>query len=195
MFRSRASGYHDVVPDVERTDQWLFLARHAGVPTRLLDWTEGALIGLHFALQENEKEPVVWMLNPLEMNRLSTPSDPAMLPDPNRIREFPLPWHDPDPDPPPWFPRVRPRAATNPAFENLRGAWDLSIGRVFLREKHYAKLAHDSVEGSVREWKRGSVGRLEGYLFAGPELRPRHLKHWSVEISCRHMHAGRQKIA
>ena len=29
MFRSRASGYHDVVPDVERTDQWLFLARHA----------------------------------------------------------------------------------------------------------------------------------------------------------------------
>ena len=65
------------MPDVERTDQWLFLARHAGVPTRLLDWTEGALIGLHFALQENEKEPVVWMLNPLEMNRLSTPSDPA----------------------------------------------------------------------------------------------------------------------
>jgi hypothetical protein len=103
MFRSRASGYHDVVPDVERTDQWLFLARHAGVPTRLLDWTEGALIGLHFALQENEKEPVVWMLNPLEMNRLSTPSDPAMLPDPNRIREFPLPWHDPDPDPPRGF--------------------------------------------------------------------------------------------
>src|SRR5215469_7494295 len=31
MFRSRASGYHDVVPDVERNDQWLFLARHAGV--------------------------------------------------------------------------------------------------------------------------------------------------------------------
>src|SRR5262245_46523773 len=68
---------------------------------------------------------------------------------------------------------------------------NLSIGRVFLREKHYAELAHDSVEGSVREWKRGSVGRLEGYLFAGPELRPRHLKHWSVEISCRQMHAGR----
>ena len=70
---------------------------------------------------------------------------------------------------------------------------NLSIGYVFLREKHYAKLAHDSVEGSVRERKRGSVGRLEGYLFAGPELRPRHLKHWRVEISCRQMHAGGRK--
>src|SRR5262249_35700442 len=38
-------------------------------------------------------------------------------------------------------------------------AMNLSIGRVFLREKHYAELAHDSVEGSVRERKRGSVGR------------------------------------
>src|SRR6516225_5050035 len=59
---------------------------------------------------------------------------------------------------------------------------NLSIGRVFLREKHYAELAHDSVEGSIRERKRGGVGRLEGYLFAGPELRLRHLKHWRVEI-------------
>ena len=48
---------------------------------------------------------------------------------------------------------------------------NLSIGCVFLREKHYAKLAHDSVEGSVRERKRGGVGRLEGYLFAGANLR------------------------
>jgi hypothetical protein len=35
MFRSRAPGYHDVVPDVEKIDQWLFLARHAGLPTRV----------------------------------------------------------------------------------------------------------------------------------------------------------------
>jgi hypothetical protein len=66
MFRSRAAGYHDVVPDFWVTDQWLFLARHAGLPTRLLDWTEGALIGLHFALKH--EEPVIWMLNPLELN-------------------------------------------------------------------------------------------------------------------------------
>ena len=58
-----------LVPMREHTDQWLFLARHAGLPTRLLDWSEGALIALHFALKD--PNPVVWMLNPLDLNDLS----------------------------------------------------------------------------------------------------------------------------
>ncbi len=107
MFRARASGFHDVVPDRGNTDQWLFLARHAGLPTRLLDWSEGALLGLHFALKE--EDPVIWMLNPLELNDFA--SD-AVRSDPNEIREFPLPWHRPGP------PHV------NPAYENIRGAWE-----------------------------------------------------------------------
>ena len=64
------------------------------------------------------------MLNPHELNRLSMPSDPRMVPDASRIRQFPLIWHDPDPEPPPGFPpRTRARVI-NPAFENLRGAWE-----------------------------------------------------------------------
>jgi FRG domain len=102
MFRARASAYHDVVPIREHTDQWLFLARHAGVPTRLLDWSESALIALHFALKEDN--PVIWMLNPLELNELSHTSS-------SQIREFPLVWHNPG-------------LGLNPAFENLRGAWE-----------------------------------------------------------------------
>jgi len=104
MFRTRGPGYHDVVPSRDHTDQWLFLARHAGLPTRLLDWSEAALIGLYFALKEDS--PVIWMLNPLELNALSYGGP---------VREFPLVWHDPDPI----CHRVH-----NPAFENLRGAWE-----------------------------------------------------------------------
>ena len=125
MFRARAAGFYDAVPDRANTDQWLFLARNAGLPTRLLDWCEGAHIGLHFALKEDH--PVVWMLNPLELNDFASNRTSS---DPNEIREFPLVWHRPDPP------------IVNPAFENLRGAWELDGPGVPLPVAIYPTYVH-----------------------------------------------------
>jgi hypothetical protein len=128
MFRARATGFHDAVPIREHTDQWLFLARHAGLPTRLLDWSEGALIALHFALKETN--PVVWMLNPLDLNDLSYNASST-----SRPREFPLPWHELKPP------------YSNPAFENLAGAWEQNRRGVLLPVAIYPTYVHARLRG------------------------------------------------
>ena len=56
---------------------WYFTMRHHGVPTRLLDWSEGSLIALYFAVRECKRfqqpdyDPCVWMLAPCTLNKVS----------------------------------------------------------------------------------------------------------------------------
>jgi len=108
-FRARALAYGNT-PHRHEIDQWLFLARHVGLPTRLLDWTTSSLAALYFALQE--KDPIVWMLNPFCLNKMVMGDD-----EPDKLSKqdyniYALTWYPGDPNKP------------NIGFENIRFAWE-----------------------------------------------------------------------
>jgi hypothetical protein len=52
--------------------EWLFVMRHYGVPTRLMDWSESPLVALYFAISGNPKsDGAFWCLLPIELNSLA----------------------------------------------------------------------------------------------------------------------------
>jgi hypothetical protein len=64
--------------------EWLFLAQHYRLPTRILDWTESPLVALYFAVNADDadkesanKDGCLWALSPTRLNKeLSNPGFP-----------------------------------------------------------------------------------------------------------------------
>lgn len=67
--------------------QWMQIAQHFGIPTRLLDWTESAIFALYFAClssngKNDESDGVVFVFNPRHLSRLPGGSRISSLDDP-----------------------------------------------------------------------------------------------------------------
>ena len=74
-FKQNAYEFLDERPQGEW--EWMLLARHHGLPSRLLDWTENPLIGLYFAVIEMESIEsglggALWCLSPPDLNRIAS---------------------------------------------------------------------------------------------------------------------------
>lgn len=59
---------------IEDEWDWYFLMQHHGGPTRLLDWSDGALLALHFAIRDKnppvEADSLVYIVDPYWLNSL-----------------------------------------------------------------------------------------------------------------------------
>ena len=65
-FMKKSYSFLNNPPKDDDHQKWITIAQHYGIPTRILDWSEGCLVSLYFAVKRLDKnsDGIVWALNP-----------------------------------------------------------------------------------------------------------------------------------
>lgn len=77
-FQRRALQFAPELSRLTNPWEWYFIMQHYGTPTRLLDWSDGSLVALFFAIQPSSpyhrkprSQAVVWVLDPFWLNEVT----------------------------------------------------------------------------------------------------------------------------
>lgn len=134
------------IPEDEK--DWYFLMQHYGAPTRLLDWTDGALLALYFAVRELRKprDAAVWVLDPSWLND-------KVLPEEMNLSGIALPeWKETDP----WFPK--------PFEEPLHPKMPLAIDPPHVARRVAVQRGHFTIHGTDKNGLDNFAGEKDAKL-------------------------------
>jgi len=129
---------------------WYFLMQHYGAPTRLLDWTDGALLALYFAVRElkEPRDAAVWVLDPSWLNDKTLGGDEETY-----LQGVLLPeWKETDP----WFPK--------PFEEVLHPKMPLALDPPHVARRVSVQRSHFTIHGTDRNGLDRLVGQKNSRL-------------------------------